>query len=63
LQRENILHHFRHRREIARYRDGERAERGEITLEDAAKIVGVCNMTASLWRTSRAGKFAWALPG
>ena len=27
-------------------RDGEWAERGEITLEAAAKIVGVCNMTA-----------------
>jgi hypothetical protein len=37
---------FRHRHEIARYRDGEWAERGEITLEEAAKIVGVCNMTA-----------------
>ena len=28
------------------YREGEWAERGEITLEAAAKIVGVCNMTA-----------------
>ena len=28
------------------YRDGEWAERGEITLEAAAKIIGVCNMTA-----------------
>jgi hypothetical protein len=37
---------FRHRHEIARYRDGEWAERGEITLEEAAKIAGVCNMTA-----------------
>ena len=37
---------FRHRHEIARYRDGEWAERGEITLEEAAKIVGACNMTA-----------------
>jgi Recombinase/Recombinase zinc beta ribbon domain len=37
---------FRHHHEIAGYRDGEWAERGEITLEAAAKIVGVCNMTA-----------------
>jgi DNA invertase Pin-like site-specific DNA recombinase len=37
---------FRYHHEIARYRDGEWAERGEITLEEAAKIVGVCNMTA-----------------
>jgi hypothetical protein len=31
---------------IAGYRDGEWAERGEITLEAAAKMIGVCNMTA-----------------
>jgi DNA invertase Pin-like site-specific DNA recombinase len=37
---------FRHHHGIAGYRDGEWAERGEITLEEAAKIVGVCNMTA-----------------
>jgi DNA invertase Pin-like site-specific DNA recombinase len=37
---------FRHHYEIAGYRDGEWAERDEITLEAAAKIVGVCNMTA-----------------
>lgn len=37
---------FRNHHEIAVYRDGEWAERGEITLEEAAKIVGVCNMTA-----------------
>ena len=37
---------FRHHHEIVGYRDGEWAERGEITLEAAAKIVGVCNMTA-----------------
>jgi DNA invertase Pin-like site-specific DNA recombinase len=37
---------FRHHHEIAGYRDGEWAERGEITLEAAAKVVGVCNMTA-----------------
>jgi len=37
---------FRNHHEIAGHRDGEWAERGEITLEAAAKIVGVCNMTA-----------------
>jgi DNA invertase Pin-like site-specific DNA recombinase len=37
---------FRNHYEIAGYREGEWAERGEITLEAAAKIVGVCNMTA-----------------
>jgi hypothetical protein len=40
------VHGFRKHRNIAPYRDGERAERGEITLEAAAKIIGVCNMTA-----------------
>ena len=37
---------FRHPHGIAGYRDGEWAGRGEITLDEAAKIVGVCNMTA-----------------
>ncbi len=37
---------FRQHHGIARYRDGEWAERGEISLETAAEIVGVCNMTA-----------------
>ena len=37
---------FRHHHGIAGYRDGEWAERGEITLEAAAKMIGVCNMTA-----------------
>jgi len=37
---------FRKHHEIEGYRNGEWAERGEITLEAAAKIVGVCNMTA-----------------
>ena len=37
---------FRHHHEITGYREGEWAERGEITLEAAAKIVGVCTMTA-----------------
>jgi len=37
---------FRNHHEIAGYRNGEWAERGEITLEAAAKIIGVCNMTA-----------------
>jgi DNA invertase Pin-like site-specific DNA recombinase len=37
---------FRNHHNIAAYRDGERAERGEITLDAAAKIIGVCKMTA-----------------
>jgi DNA invertase Pin-like site-specific DNA recombinase len=37
---------FRKHHEIEAYREGEWAERGEITLEAAAKIAGVCNMTA-----------------
>jgi hypothetical protein len=37
---------FRNHHDIAVYRDGEWVERGEITLEAAAKVLGVCNMTA-----------------
>jgi DNA invertase Pin-like site-specific DNA recombinase len=37
---------FRNHHNIEIYRDGERAERGEITLDVAAKIIGVCKMTA-----------------
>ena len=37
---------FRNHHDIAAYRDGERAERGEITLDAAAEITGVCKMTA-----------------
>jgi DNA invertase Pin-like site-specific DNA recombinase len=37
---------FRCHHGIAVYRDGERAERGEITLDAAAEIIGVCKMTA-----------------
>ena len=37
---------FRHHHDIAGFRDGEWAERGEISLEYAANIVGVCTMTA-----------------
>jgi hypothetical protein len=37
---------FRKHYDIAVVRDGEWAERGEITLEAAAKLIGVCNMTA-----------------
>ena len=43
---EQSVHGFRKHRDIAPYRQGEWAERGEITLEAAAKIIGVCNMTA-----------------
>ena len=37
---------FRHHHEIAVYRPGEWAERGEITLEAAARLIGVTPMTA-----------------
>jgi Recombinase zinc beta ribbon domain len=37
---------FRNHHKIEIYRDGERAERGEITLDAAAEIIGVCKMTA-----------------
>jgi DNA invertase Pin-like site-specific DNA recombinase len=37
---------FRNHHEIACYRDDEWGKRGEISLEEAAKIIGVCNMTA-----------------
>jgi hypothetical protein len=37
---------FRHHHEIAVYRDGEWAERGEITLDAVAQRIGVTPMTA-----------------
>ena len=37
---------FRNHHGIAIYRDGEWTERGEITLDEAAHIIGVCKMTA-----------------
>src|SRR5271166_2639594 len=37
---------FRNHHDIAVFRNGEWAERGEITLEAAAKLIGVCSMTA-----------------
>jgi hypothetical protein len=37
---------FREHHDIANYCDGEWAERGEITLDAAAEIIGVCKMTA-----------------
>ena len=43
---EQSVQGFRKHRDIAAYRDGEWAERGEITLEAAAKVIGVCKMTA-----------------
>jgi DNA invertase Pin-like site-specific DNA recombinase len=43
---ESRVRSFRHHHEIAVYREGEWAERGEITLEAAAKIIGVTTMTA-----------------
>jgi hypothetical protein len=37
---------FRNHHDIAVFRDGEWAERSEITLDAAAEIIGVCKMTA-----------------
>ena len=37
---------FRNQHDIAVYRDGERAERGELTLEEAAALLGISPMTA-----------------
>jgi DNA invertase Pin-like site-specific DNA recombinase len=37
---------FRNHHDIAIYRGGEWTERGEITLDEAAHIIGVCKMTA-----------------
>jgi hypothetical protein len=37
---------FRNQHDIAVYRDGERADRGELTLEEAAGSLGVSPMTA-----------------
>lgn len=37
---------FRKHHEIVCFREEEWTERGEITLDEAAKIIGVCNMTA-----------------
>ena len=39
---------FRNQHDIAVYRDGERADRGELTLEEAAASLGVSPMTALL---------------
>ena len=43
---EQRVRKFRKHHEIEAYRDGEWAERGEITLEAAANIIGTCTMTA-----------------
>jgi len=43
---EQRVRSFRNHHDIAVYRDGEWAERGEITLEAAARILGVAKMTA-----------------
>ncbi len=43
---EQAVRGFRKHQEIDAYRDGEWAERGEITLDAAAEIIGVCKMTA-----------------
>jgi excisionase family DNA binding protein len=36
---------FRNQHDIAVYRDGERADRGELTIEEAAASLGVSTMT------------------
>ena len=57
---------FRNHHDIAVYRDGEWAERGEITLEAAAQIIGVCKMTALRMiraATSKDGRPARVRPG
>jgi hypothetical protein len=51
---EQRLRSFRNHHEIAVYRDGEWADRGEITLDAAAEIIGVTKMTAL--RMIRRGK-------
>ena len=43
---EERVRSFRGHHDIAVYRQGEWAERGEITLEAAAQIIGVTTMTA-----------------
>src|ERR1700758_4072249 len=43
---EQRVRSFRNHRNIPVYRDGEWAERGEITLDVAAQIIGVAKMTA-----------------
>jgi DNA invertase Pin-like site-specific DNA recombinase len=43
---EQRVRSFRNHHNIAVYRDGEWAERGEITLDAAAQIIGVAKMTA-----------------
>jgi hypothetical protein len=57
---------FRNHNDIAVYRKGEWAERGEITLEAAAEIIGVTKMTALRMirrATSKEGSLAKARPG
>ena len=57
---------FRKHHDIAVYRDGEWAERGEITLDAAAEIIGVAKMTALRMirrGDSRAGRPARVRPG
>jgi hypothetical protein len=55
---EQRVRSFRQHHEIAVYRDGEWAERGEITLEAAAQIIGVTKMTAlrMIWRGNVKGR-------
>ena len=54
---------FRSHHEIAVFREGEWAERGEITLEAAAKLVGVCNYDGSAYAPPRRDKGRQACAG
>ena len=54
---------FRNHHDIAVYRDGEWAERGEITLDAAAQIIGVAKMTALRMIRSRRSQGAPSLQG
>jgi hypothetical protein len=52
---------FRNHHDIAVHRDSESAERGEITLDAAAQIIGVAKMTAL--RMIRRGELkGWQAP-
>ena len=54
---------FRNHHDIAVYRDGEWAERGEITLDAAAQIIGVAKMTALRMIRTRRSQGAASLQG
>jgi hypothetical protein len=49
---ESRVRAFRNDQGIAAYREGERAERGELTLLEAAAALGTCQMTVlrMIWK-------------